>query len=238
MDYFVSPHNFSLFPLLLSRHLEDSNLCEKSNCIHAHQYLYICHLPPHFMKRAETLVLKNPDQIKVVVDETRRNILSLLRFNDMTVSQIADILQKDQSTIYRHMSKLEETGFVEVRGEKKTHHIPEKIYTRSAHFFILVPESEETSRILKTFSAKRMEQLYSLMKKMGASVTINDEVITEGRRFLAALRSELFREYEEIDEPLDVIMLKKLELFLILFRMEENEEFRNRVFQFMRKLKE
>jgi len=190
------------------------------------------------MKRAETLVLKNPDQIKVVVDETRRNILSLLRFNDMTVSQIADILQKDQSTIYRHMSKLEETGFVEVRGEKKTHHIPEKIYTRSAHFFILVPESEETSTILKTFSAKRMEQLYSLMKKMGASVTINDEVITEGRRFLAALRSELFREYEEIDEPLDIIMLKKLELFLILFRMEENEEFRDRVFQFMHKLKE
>jgi len=181
--------------------------------------------------------LKDPDQIKVVVDETRRNILSLLRFNDMTVSQIADILQKDQSTIYRHMNKLEETGYVEVKGEKKTHHIPEKVYTRTAHFFILVPESEDASEILEEYSAKRMEQLYKLMKKMGANITITDEVITEGRRFLAALRSELFREYEKIDEPLDVIMLKKLELFLILFRMEESEAFRERIFRFMHKLR-
>jgi DNA-binding transcriptional ArsR family regulator len=189
------------------------------------------------MKRAETRVLKDPDQIKIVVDETRRNILSLLRFNDLTVSQIADILQKDQSTIYRHMSKLEETGFVAVKGEKKTHHIPEKIYARTAHFFILVPESEDASRILETYSAKRMEKLYHLMEKMGAVVKIDDEMVTEGRRFLAALRSELFREYEEIDESLDIIMLKKLELFLILLRIEENEEFREEVFQFMRKLK-
>ena len=155
----------------------------------------------------------------------------------MTVSQIAEILQKDQSTIYRHMSKLEETGFVEVTGEKKTHHIPEKVYSRTAHFFILVPESEETSKIIETYSAKRMEQLYHLMQKMGADVKIDDSLITEGRRFLAALRSEIFREYEIIDEPLDVIMLKKLELFLILLRVQQNEEFREKVFQFMRKLK-
>lgn len=182
--------------------------------------------------------MKDPEQIKVVVDETRRNILSLLRFNDLTVSQIADVLQKDQSTIYRHMSKLEESGFVEVRGEKKTHHIPEKVYARTAHFFILVPETEEESKILESYSAKRMENLYHLMKKMGANVRITDEMVVEGRRFLSALRSELFRKYEEIDEPLDVIMLKKLELFLILVRMEEDKGFRERVFQFMRKLKE
>jgi DNA-binding transcriptional ArsR family regulator len=189
------------------------------------------------MKRSETRVLKDPEKIKIVVDETRRNILSLLRFNDLTVSQMADVLQKDQSTIYRHMSKLEEAGFVEVRGEKKTHHIPEKVYARTAHFFILVPETEETSRLLETYSAKRMEKLYHLMKKMGADIHIDDDLITEGRRFVAALRSELFEEYEEIDEPLDIIMLKKLELFLILLRMEENETFRERVFQFIRKMK-
>lgn len=187
--------------------------------------------------RAETRVLKDPEKIKIVVDETRRNILSLLRFNDLTVSQIADILQKDQSTIYRHMSKLEEAGFVEVIDEKKTHHIPEKVYTRTAHFFILVPETEEKSRILETYSAKRMEQVYHLLKKMGAPVKITDDLITEGRRFVAALRSELFKEYEEIDEPLDIIMLKKLELFLILMRIEENKEFRKRVFQFIQKMK-
>lgn len=189
------------------------------------------------MKRAETLVLKNPEQIKVVVDETRRNILSLLKFNDLTVSQIADVLQKDQSTIYRHMSKLEESGFVEVTDERKTHHIPEKVYSRTAHFFILVPESEETSKILETYSAKRMEYLYKLMKKMGADIKINDTMVTEGRRFLASLRSELFKEYEEIDEQLDTIMLKKLELFMILLRMEESVEFRERIFEFMQKLK-
>ncbi len=206
-------------------------------CITAHQYLYISSGSITLMKRAETRVLKDPEKIKIVVDETRRNILSLLRFNDLTVSQIADILQKDQSTIYRHMSKLEEAGFVEVKGEKKTHHIPEKVYTRTAHFFILVPESEETSTILETYSAKRMEQLYHLLEKMGAPITVNDELIKEGRRFIASLRSELFKEYEEIDEPLDIIMLKKLELFLILLRMQENEVFREDVFQFVKKMK-
>jgi hypothetical protein len=82
-----------------------------------------------------------------------------------------------------------------------------------------------------------MEQLYNLMKKMGVNITPSQELIKEGRNFLATLRSELFREYEEIDESLDIIMLKKLELFLILLRMEENEDFRERVFQFFRKLK-
>ena len=189
------------------------------------------------MRRAETRVLKDPDKIKIVVDETRRNILSLLRFNDLTVSQIADVLLKDQSTIYRHMSKLEEAGFVHVKGEKKTHHIPEKVYARTAHFFILVPESEEKSTILETYSAKRMEQLYHLLKKMGVAIKIDEELIVEGRRFITALRSELFKEYEEIDEPLDIVMLKKLELFLILLRLEENEAFRENVFTFLRKMK-
>ena len=87
----------------------------------------------------EIKFLDDPEVIKIAIDPTRRKILELLRLNNLTVAQIVNILEKDQSTIYRHVEKLVKAGIIEQSGERKEHHIPEKIYSRTAKIFFLAP---------------------------------------------------------------------------------------------------
>ncbi len=86
-------------------------------------------------------VISNPEAIKVGMEKNREKILELLKINDMTISQISEALGRDQSTIYRHVRKLEEAGFVEICGERREHHIPERVYGRTADFYLLAPDS-------------------------------------------------------------------------------------------------
>jgi DNA-binding transcriptional ArsR family regulator len=87
----------------------------------------------------EIRVIDDPKIIKLVTDETRRAILEILRVNRLSVAQMASILEKDQSTVYRHVEKLLKAGLIEQAGERKDHHIPEKLYSRTAKIFFLAP---------------------------------------------------------------------------------------------------
>jgi DNA-binding transcriptional ArsR family regulator len=51
----------------------------------------------------DVVVVTDPKIIKVGIEDTRRKILALLRFNDLAVSQIAQVIGKDESTVYRHV---------------------------------------------------------------------------------------------------------------------------------------
>jgi DNA-binding transcriptional ArsR family regulator len=80
-------------------------------------------------RRAEMQGLKFPDRLSVrgggrtkveldkralfaLASDTRLDILSSLRENRRTVSQLADLLNIDKAAIHRHLKKLDEGGFV------------------------------------------------------------------------------------------------------------------------------
>ena len=138
----------------------------------------------------EIRILDDPEVIKIAIDKTRRKILELLRLNDLTVAQMASILGKDQSTIYRHVEKLVKADIIQQSGERKEHHIPEKLYSRTAKIFFLAPDIGALSKedVLVKHRKEMYEKSARLLGKMGYSST----EITQ------AASSEMYKEIESI----------------------------------------
>lgn len=64
---------------------------------------------------------------KALNDETRREILSLLRKRDMTAGEIADHFQLGKPTISHHLELLRKAGLI--ASEKKGHYISYSLNT-------------------------------------------------------------------------------------------------------------
>ncbi|WP_455143808.1 ArsR family transcriptional regulator [Candidatus Hodarchaeum mangrovi] len=91
-------------------------------------------------------IIKDPEIVQVVVERARWEIWNLLKAKgSLSADQIAEILDKDISTIYRHLKKLCEAGFVleeEVRkGDQK--YVIKKFTAISTNSLFLLSEEEE-----------------------------------------------------------------------------------------------
>jgi len=112
----------------------------------------------------DVVVVTDPKIIKVGIEDTRRKILALLRFNDLAVSQIADVIGKDESTVYRHVEKLKTAGYIQTTGERTVHHIPERIYGRTARVFILSPDDFGKADASRILDKERMDQVAAAVR--------------------------------------------------------------------------
>jgi DNA-binding transcriptional ArsR family regulator len=79
--------------------------------------------------------IDDPRAFEVLADETRRRVVYLLRAKEMTVSQIADALDKTPQVIYYHIKKLQEVGLVEVSREERVDHFIETYFRATAEVF-------------------------------------------------------------------------------------------------------
>ncbi len=86
----------------------------------------------------QSKLLKSIDEeaFKLLQDETRRKIISLLRDNEQTVRKIASELDLTTQDIYHHIKKLQDSGFVEVSKERRSGHLIESYYTATADTFV------------------------------------------------------------------------------------------------------
>lgn len=82
-------------------------------------------------------VITDPEVIKLMLEDTRRQILKLLRNREMTISQLSDILGKTPQTVYHHIEKLKEVGLVEVKRTEMKGNLVEKYYGRTADVFYI-----------------------------------------------------------------------------------------------------
>jgi CRISPR locus-related DNA-binding protein len=73
----------------------------------------------HLEGRAERLIIPSPHKIiKVNISEEKLNILRLLLQHErLSAGNIAALMQKDRSTIYRHLSSLFKDGLIKQRGK-------------------------------------------------------------------------------------------------------------------------
>jgi len=93
----------------------------------------------------DVIIIKDPKVAKLLADETRRDILRLLSIRELSICQIAKILNKNVSSIVHHIKKLEKAGLVELSRKSMKGNIVEKFYRASARRFIVSfsLESEE-----------------------------------------------------------------------------------------------
>lgn len=180
----------------------------------------------------EIRIIDDPAVIKLLTDETRRSILELLRVNKLSVAQLASILEKDQSTAYRHVEKLLKAGLIEQSGERKEHHIPEKIYSRTAKIFFIAPgmESVPGEDILQKQWEKSSHAVAALLKQIGYSEV--DEALTkdaflEIEKVMAAKIRDL-----KPNDNLNFNTFWKLQTAIIMLEMERNPELKNRIKRF------
>lgn len=185
--------------------------------------------------KKDVKIVRDPKAIKVGIEDTRNNILSLLRVNDMTISQLADSLNKDQSTIYRHIKKLEEFGYVEVAGEKKEHHIPEKVYGRTASVFLLnprSPDSEKSPDMKIEWEKGHAERLIELLEMIGYESEDPENTIDDISDLFIEMKNRVIEPLKKSEESLEDVsfpFLMRLELFLFLLKEREEGELKERV---------
>ncbi len=178
----------------------------------------------------EIRLIEDPASLKVGLEGTRSQILALLRVKEMAISQIAEALGKDQSTIYRHVKKLEESGFIEVVDERKQHHIPEKIYGRTANWFLLTPEplgSKTPYALGMDWNEDRISSCLDILEEMGFVCDKKEEVVQRLNEILCSLESEVTRDMmDSLDENMNIDFFSLLHVkFLVeLLKVEYEEE--------------
>lgn len=179
--------------------------------------------------KKDVKIIRDIDAIKMSVESTRSKILSLLRVNDMTISQLAEALNKDQSTIYRHIKKLEGSGFIEVCGERKIHHIPEKKYGRTANIFLLSPrnlDGEESANIAVKWEREHAERLMELIEIIGYDV--HQEMLVDNiTDFFTKLNNIIENKLEGLDTEMGEInypRLLRLKLLLFLVEIDKDKD--------------
>ncbi|MFA4640847.1 winged helix-turn-helix domain-containing protein [Pyrococcus kukulkanii] len=131
-------------------------------------------------------VITDPEVIKVMLEDTRRKILQLLRNKEMTISQLSEILGKTPQTIYHHIEKLKEAGLVEVKRTEMKGNLVEKYYGRTADvFYINLYLGDEE---LRYFARSRLKTKLDIFKKLG--YRFNDEEL------LGIMDKMLMKEHE------------------------------------------
>jgi DNA-binding transcriptional ArsR family regulator len=188
-------------------------------------------------------VIKDIDVIKIAIEPNRRRILALLNSQDMTVSELANALRKDISTVYRHMHKLEGAGLIESSGERRVHNIPEKVFRRTAKHFLFSPEAVKMmdEGMFTEYSQSTSEALLSMLEEMGYDIERGEEYDRNFQKMLMrwnqlvaeGLEKISDKEGKEISLPMYILLM----LSVSLIRLETDTELKRTSELFVSKIK-
>ncbi|MGQ0797508.1 MAG: ArsR/SmtB family transcription factor [Methanobacteriota archaeon] len=146
-------------------------------------------------------VIKDPEAFQLLADETRRRVLYLLRAKDMTVSQLAEQLDRTPQAIYHHIRKLKDAGMVEVAREERVDHFIETYYRAAAELFHL---AHGEGGALEDHERHTKEALKAL-SKVGFTVEADDETVAkivelERRMEKIGLKPEIVEKISELED--------------------------------------
>jgi len=193
--------------------------------------------------KSDVKVVRDPEHVKVAIEDTRSDILSLLRVNDMTISQLAENLDKDHSTIYRHIKKLEDAGYIEEVAQMKENHIPKKVYTRTADAFLLSPTSidgGEPSDLTMDWERENARKILELLEIMDYSVDEEEEeMIDILSNIFAELKEKVSDPIEEAEDEIGEVsfpLLMRFELLMFLLEKRKCKEMEEKLERLLDKL--
>lgn len=171
-------------------------------------------------------VIKEPHKIRVGIEETKNKILDILKNNDMTIKEIADELNKAESTIYRHMKKLEEEDYVGVKEDQNG----KNRYYRKTHTIYIDPQYmnfEEKLSIIINWHLNFELQDLEYMDKLGYKNKVSEDLLNDINKFLTELdgRIDKIIDPENLDiEKTDTMTLMRAKLLTYLFTIYNNDD--------------
>ena len=139
-------------------------------------------------------LIKDPEAIELIGDETRRRVIYLLRARERTISQIAEELELTPPAIYHHIKKLLGAGMVEISREERIENFIEIYYRATAEVFEFSYGTGKTSEYLE----QRLKESLESLHKLGINVKIDADTVSkivEVQKKLEALGSN-----PELDE--------------------------------------
>ena len=178
---------------------------------------------------AKVKVVTDPEVIKLMLESTRRQILSLLRSKEMTISQLSEILGKTPQTIYHHIEKLKEAGLVEVKRTEMKGNLIEKYYGRTADaFYINLYLGDEE---LRYFARSRLKTKLGIFKALGYEfddeklLDIMDRLLKKEHEYKTQISREIEENEEKLKDTSDEDIIHAIE-WLSMARMARDGEFK------------
>jgi DNA-binding transcriptional ArsR family regulator len=169
-------------------------------------------------------VISDPRAFELLADDTRRRMIYLLRAKELTVSQLAQELDKTPQNIYHHIRKLLDGDLVEVTREEKIENFSEKYYRATAEIFE-VTHGEGDEELDET---EAKEFLVS-MSKAGLLSQIDDQIASRAVKLLKRARSishgsDLAEKLEKLDDAGLAIKLHAVDYAQILLMNDKQFE--------------
>ena len=164
-----------------------------------------------------------PKAWKLLGDETRRNIIFLLRVNELTVGQISAELDMTPQAIYHHIKKLEKAGLVEVTREERCGHLIESYYRATAETFLCSIGSLYKKKI-KIDMLTVLDGLSKLGFKMESSDEIASKLVdleTKALKYKGA--NKLEDAIVKLEKEMDFMTLEMVKHYADLMSMSEKE---------------
>jgi DNA-binding transcriptional ArsR family regulator len=119
-------------------------------------------------------VIKDPDAIELLGDETRRRVIYLLRARELTISQMAEELGLTPPAIYHHIKRLLAAGMVEVSREERIENFIEIYYRATAEVFEFSYGTGKTPE----YQEQRTKESLEALQKLGINVKIDPETVS------------------------------------------------------------
>lgn len=117
--------------------------------------------------------ITDPEAFELMADETRRRIIYLLRARDLTVSQIAESLNKTPQAIYHQIRKMLDAGLVEVAKEERVDHFIETYYRATAELFNFSHGQGTTL----AYSEQRLRDALQALAQLGVKLRFDEASI-------------------------------------------------------------
>ncbi|MCW4011915.1 MAG: winged helix-turn-helix domain-containing protein [Candidatus Bathyarchaeota archaeon] len=132
----------------------------------------------------------NREAFKLLEDETRRQIVFMLRDESLNVKEIAKRLDLTPQNIYHHVNKLQDAEIIELNYEQRSGHLVESFYSVPADTYVYSDD-----RITESSTRRYMDVLFGL-QEIGLPIKPNLET--------AVLLGEIQEDYQDsLSDPLN-----------------------------------
>jgi len=144
-----------------------------------------------------TTIIKDPEVAKLLADPTRREILHLLRHQEMSATDLAKALNKNHSSIIHHLNTMLGAGLIEVSREDKVRNMVQPYYRSVSHSYHVAYSLTEALSQDPDFSAWQEEYMDKLMQGLEDYVDVPDGKRAQVRELLRTCYMREKKAYED-----------------------------------------